>query len=594
MPSSPPITINKNYLQNLSHANWISDTTVRRGGIFTADRGANLEKLDFSIQKYCSDRNLQSNCLQVTSDLKKTFEGWVLHKMQQAQQGIWQPSDFLNPKKNEIWQNDRRNHMGAMTSLFHSLYTVEEIKRDMNKKQGAMTVEEKAAIAYMKECTEKFAAKVFAGKTMNFRLLAKKAAVVVSTAEDYMTPAERRMKELMDRLSTPSAGQKIKNLTNRAQAFRDANADRFAAQRELAGTLSETVNTLSGGASGALLETASDATVGVVQEATVGRVTAWLNDVVRQILGEHAVEAADMIFKAIGLESINQFAASVTPFLGSIYSTASGISEVAQGVKQSYAAKALSNASIVKGETAIAAVEAVAQLLKNAAEENALKGARHTAVGLGRLVADAFPGGQIASTGLGIADTILDVLTMVNSYYQDYIHMKEMNEFLKTVKDPDVASAGNTQIMSGKELFAKSPLLGAYWIMIADTSSVIGICVDDLTANTFIEQVEHIVKNHLNDLRSAAADLISSSNLVVPELSAHRLILEAKTPTPHSTYQRRFLDPMYDKFRAATIYLRVEKKLPPVEWRDRIVGISSDQYFRNNPTPPGSFPRPLP
>lgn len=535
-----------------------------------------MSKLDVAVERYCSLRNLPSSCVLSTDELKKAFEGWVTHKMQQAGRGIWQPGMFLQESYKKIWKDDRRNSKGAMTKLFESLYTREEIERDVDARRAGITTAERDAINYMKECTEKSAAKLFSGKTMNFRLLAKKVSAVVSTAEDYMTPEEIRFKRLMDRLKSESVSQKAKKAAERAQKIRNANADRFAAAQELAGNLADAVDTFSGGASGELLEKASDATVGVVEE--------WLKSAIAEIIGlSESADVAETIFAAIGLESINQFAQTITPFLGSIKATAAGTKEIANGIQQAYQANSLRSATIVKGETAKAAVESIIQYLKDAAKENAIHGARHTLVGVGRLVADAFPGGQAASTGLSIADAIVDVLFMVKSYYEDYKHMKEVNVYLRTIQDPDQSSTPNTVMVTGKEMFEKSPLLGAYWIMIENTSSVIGICVDDLTASTFIQQVEDIAKNYLNDLRSAAAEMIASSNLVIPELSAHRLILEAKNPTPHSTWQRRLVDPIYDTFRSLTIYKRVEKKFPQPDWKNRIVGISSDQYFSQNP-----------
>ena len=83
----------------------------------------------------------------------------------------------------------------------------------------------------------------------------------------------------------------------------------------------------------------------------------------------------------------------------------------------------------------------------------------------------------------------------------------------------------------------------------------------------------------MEELRSAAADLIAESSLVIPELSAHRLIVAAQSATPYSTTWSSMTESIKRSVRGWSIHKRASGVFPPPAWKSRVIGVGSDEYF---------------
>lgn len=549
-----------NYLHSLTLARWLDDTHI-----LIARRGDNLQALDRAIANYCALRSTPSQCLGATDKLKKAFESWVLHKMQQAGQGMWHPGLFQDARKNRVWQGDRRNDRGAMTRLYACLYTDAQVAATAAIQRENLLQAEREAIAYMQECTEKLAAKLFAGKTCQFRVMSTRRAAAITG------PDGRRTDDPRSAGPAPQAGR-----LDRARAYYDAHQDQWWSRARLAGQAGDNLGSAFLHTEHAVVMLRSGVTS---DDHSKARIANWLLAILSEVARDHLPASVVNAFIAVYESFFSEVVATLVPVLGPVATTMSGAMKIAQSVRQSHAAQSIEAKPFAKGQSAVAAIQAVTRLMHEQANMQGRLGARQAAFGVGRLVAELLPGGQGVSIGIAAGKAVGDLIIMFQFFMVDWKQREQVNALLAGLEDPDLPGNTRTSLSTSIDLFARCPLLAAYWVLIAETSSVIGICADDLAADSFMQQVEEISRTCLADLRSAAADLVANHPLVIPELSAHRLIAEASSATPHSTRYRRVVDTIKDSFCGWTIYRRAVRLFPAPAWKDRLVGLSSEEYF---------------
>jgi hypothetical protein len=492
-----PNTISDNYLLHLTPAQWRRDTQI-----MPPLRGSRLQQLDAAVLDYCTHRHTPTKCLAVTDGLRKAFEVWALHKIEQAGRGVLRAHALAEPANRRIWEKDRHNHSNAMTHLFNALIANSGVGGST-----ALSREELEAIRYMRECTEKLAAKLFAGKTAEFRLLESKASGRVSAAAFGALGVKSGVSSAQEVMSW------IKSLLRTA-----------AAQEPSADTMVE-------------------------------------------------------LFIESHLPAVSAAVKELMPILGTVASGATFTYSLVTAVKKKRASDAIARAPFSEGQSAVAAIKAVTQLLQEENKILALRTSKAAAVFGASLATELFPGAQAAGAGIRVAAAAANLLDLFYHYMKDWQLRARLTAYLATIQDPDTAGNQKGRLVTSVEMFREFPLLGAYWVLIADTSSVIGICADDITSKSFIAQVEHISRTHLLAVRNAAAKLVAGHRVVIPELLSHRLIAELGyfSGTPQSNFWVRVVDPIVDSFRSLVNYRRLFSKLPPPDWKDRLVGISSEE-----------------
>lgn len=557
------------YLQTLTLPKWLSDTHILIGM-----RGDNLQALDRAIANYCALRTVPSQCLAATDQLKKAFESWVLHKIQQAGQGLWHPGMFQDARKNRVWQGDRRNHQGAMTRLYECLYTDAEVAAAAATQLENLLESEREAIAYMQACAGKLGAKLFAGKTCELRVMGKRAAVTITRPGDTLGPGDLQIRAALDRLSgaprSTAAG-----LWRSGQAHWYANQERWRARatgaREAGAHMADTAENVDQALLGGARDFAS-------QAASGERVGMWLRDLLLSLLPAQAEDAVIRLFINVNRYTIEKLLEGLVPVFGPIASSLRGGEALRTAVRQTWSARAIENAPFAKSVSAMAAIDGIVRLMREEAANQRKVGLRQLGSSLTRLIVDSVPGAQGAGIALGLASSVAELGIMFIEFVDALEQRDALNAYLLNLPDPDSVQGPVSMMQINLDMFRRYPLLGAYWVLIAETSTVIGLIPEDLTASNFLQQVEEISRTHLAELRSAAAELVAKSPLVIPALSSHRLIAQAREATPHSTLWRRVADSIKDSFHAWTIYRRAVRVFPAPAWKDRLVGLSSEEY----------------
>jgi hypothetical protein len=567
-----------NYLRGLTYEKWLRDTAVSMGR-----RGEHLQALDQAIREYCTQRFDNAKCLETTLKLQDAFARWALRKA--GDHGIVNPGSVHEPQKKAIWSRDRRNHSKAITRLYDALYTEAE-------RQGAALAKtntdraEREAIEYMEECTRTLAAKLFFGKTCQFRFLAKTASAVVTRPEDRLDAQELQWRASLDGLSASAGGGRNgllspAELVDAASDLVSENRDRFTAARDLfdsvSGGLSEVAehgSDLVEAAGGGRLPFSGDS---VINQWT-DKASAWLQNVLMQLVPKDVERSAVKLFMAANSSAFGKVVKKLAPVIGPAQAIGSGLSQVAAAKLLAHRAKTIEVQRFTKGETAALAIEAIVGLMRDQAKSKRNAGLRETASATAQTVISLIPGAQLAGTSASLTSALIELIILFKEFMEDKATRDEMNRYLQAIQDPEKVGS-NINIAVGRELFEKYPLLAAYWVMIAETSSVIGLCAEDLTAHNFMQQVEQISRGPLERLRTAAAELIAESSLVIPELSAHRLIVQAQSATPYSTRLSTLSESIKRSVRGWTIYRRAAGAFPAPAWKDRIVGISNQDYF---------------
>ncbi len=565
-------SMGNNYLQGLSIERWMRDTYIALG-----HRGEALQALDQAIRDYCVQCHDNERCLQTTLNLQDAFARWAMRKA--GDYGLVNPASIHDPRKMAIWTKDRRNHSGAITKLYDALYTDADKQRGIIAQQN-LTQAEREAITYLEECTKKLAAKLFAGKTCEFRFLAKKASVAITKYEDTLDSRELAIRSSLDPLS-PSTGRSWSSLISRAEAFIDANSGRMQAAHAVGTSVSDGF----GGAyeqTVSLVESASNIHVKAgrspLSDAT-DRASTFLMSMLLRLVPDRTERSAIELFCKLNSTVFAKTVNSLMPVLGSAKSIGESVMKVTEGQLQIRSAHSIETHRFTKDESAALAIEAVTRLMRDQGESKRKEGLRQAAFATANTIISLIPGAQIAGASTGLASALVELLCLFKGFMEDKATRDAMTDYLSKIKDPDTSGSQTHDIETGRELFVKFPLLGAYWVMLADTSSIIGICAEDLTASNFMEQVEKINRTHLQALRSAAADLIAESSLVIPELSAHRLIANPKSATPYSDTMSSLSESIKRSIRGLSVYRRATGIIPTPSWKSRIVGNSSDQYF---------------
>lgn len=298
-----------------------------------------------------------------------------------------------------------------------------------------------------------------------------------------------------------------------------------------------------------------------------------------KMVPSHVERSAVDLFIKVNAMAFAKTVKSLMPVVGAVQGIGSGLVEVAKAQMKIQSAESIDAHRFSKGESAALAIEAVTRLMREQGRSKRSAALRQTASATAQTLISVIPGAQVAGSGASLASALIELLILFKEFMEDKATRDAMNRYLANVVDPDTAGSTVDDIETGRELFAKFPLLGAYWVMIADTSSVIGICAEDLTAANFMQQVERISRTHMEELRSAAADLIAESSLVIPELSAHRLIVTAQSATPYSTTWSSMTESIKRSVRGWSIHKRASGVFPPPAWKGRVIGVGSDEYF---------------
>ncbi|MBK1662680.1 hypothetical protein, partial [Paracraurococcus ruber] len=223
------------------------------------------------------------------------------------------------------------------------------------------------------------------------------------------------------------------------------------------------------------------------------------------------------------------------------------------------------------------AVRGIATLLEAEATAKAKAGTRHLTSGTAALGLVLVDGGTVSGPAVGAATVLADLLVLAAEYVEAWKHREAVNAYLEQVE-----AAGRLDV--GPGLFCHSPLLGAYYLLIAETSTVIALCLDRISQPGVMQEIETIVREDLPGVLEKASDLVAASHLVVPGLLSHRLhhdrtrVTRAKELAAGAGAATRGF---FSRLASVACFRRALGTNPPSD--PRYVGISSTEYFAQHP-----------
>lgn len=229
------------------------------------------------------------------------------------------------------------------------------------------------------------------------------------------------------------------------------------------------------------------------------------SDLIKNVLGDvwDMPELAEVVLEVLG-EALADLAKSIAPAVGFVMSGAKTAYYGLQTISQTKDVITLhgSEEGFMAGDPQ-AAFEAVQRLMKRELKKTsmrlAISASETTAKGLG-LFADA---GTATTTAVGTAAALGRLLVTLNALRVDCLEMRAANKILQKPDSID------------RTIFAKNPLLGSYFLLCADTSTIVNFMFENVGRAGFQYEVERAVKKHIDPTLKIASHLMYEHRMML-------------------------------------------------------------------------------
>ena len=221
----------------------------------------------------------------------------------------------------------------------------------------------------------------------------------------------------------------------------------------------------------------------------------------------------DQVFQALHLGSMEQFAAELAPFVGAISSGGKAIVGWIGVIKQQYSQYRIQEMrpAIAAGDPE-AAFDALSELLDreiaSAAARAAVKTGAFTAKTAGAF-ADA---GAVTGPVVGVLEILAEVIQSIVEYVRDHKECETANQMLRV---------GALNL----ELFNACPILGCYFLVIQDHSTIINFAVGEYGTANWMFDVERLVSK-VQVVLEKCRELVRLSRLEILGMSGAKGLVE--------------------------------------------------------------------
>jgi hypothetical protein len=187
------------------------------------------------------------------------------------------------------------------------------------------------------------------------------------------------------------------------------------------------------------------------------------------------------VLKTLKLGNVETFAANLAPLLGTISSGGKAISGWVGVAKTAWtkSGAAESRYAFAAGDPE-AALDAVLKLLNRELASKTAKASVATGAFTGKLLGTFADGGAITGPVLGILETLAEIFQTIVEFVTDYKEIQLANELLRV---------GALNL----ELFEICPILGCYFLVIQDHSTIINIAVGEYGTPDFVFDAERLI-----------------------------------------------------------------------------------------------------
>jgi len=237
---------------------------------------------------------------------------------------------------------------------------------------------------------------------------------------------------------------------------------------------------------------------------------------VNSILGQAASDPImqQMIMTTIG-KSMSDLIAQIAPGVGLAYSTSMATYNSYQALSAAKSAHSIKNAHLgLLPEAPAAAFQAVKTLIERERDTRAVLAGTHGLEAAAKAAGIFLDAGAATGTAASIIATSSRLVVSLHLLKKDWDETRAVKDILQK------------PWLIDKTIFAKSPLLGCYFLLSADTWMIVNLVCEDFGKPGFKYDVEQAVKQHINPLLNVAGQCIVTHRMTltgpVPKLTVLR------------------------------------------------------------------------
>jgi len=377
---------------------------------------------------------------------------------------------FEQSKQGKDWKQSVRNQKGAVTNLYRALADVDKRK---------LSLEEIEAMKYISHAQSMALAKMFDSKQLRF-----KSNTVVGTFQ--------------------GASGKWDTFKNGVASVKTVGST--------AHTVYSSVDKIKTGAD--LLHKGGKAAVMGASKTAMAKNFSDIESKIREFCKELCPGIdPNHVFTALHLGGVEHFAANLAPFVGVISSGGKAVLgwvSVARKAYSMYDLKGYADAFAPKDPSA--AFDAVLVLVKRELHSQIAKASVATTAFSGKALGVWADAGAVTGPVIGLLELLAEIFQTIVEYVRDYKECQAANEALRV---------GALNL----DLFTVSPVLGCYFLVVQDHSTIINFAVGDYGTPNWMFDVEQLVLK-INDVLEKCRDLIRESRLEIPDMKNVKGLVE--------------------------------------------------------------------
>lgn len=432
---------------------------------------ANIPSFDDWMKKTYSLTSPRSDLLKKVDEALKTYDTAKTPVNREALKVALDRWRFEQSKQGKDWRKSVRNEKNAVSDLHRALTDIS------NRKLSPAELE---AMQYISRMQAMALQKMFEGKTLQFRpsTLMGAASGAGSKWERYKAGAE----------SLSTGGSTVKSVVSAGQGIKAG-----------AGLLAQ------GGRAGAIGASQSQ------MAGTLGTIKTKVYEFCRELCP--GIDP-NHVFTALHLGSVEQFAVTLSPFIGGISAGGKALIGWIGVAKKAWDASSISDTRYAFApKDPEAAFDALLELLDREINSEVASASIKTVSFTGKMLGAFADGGAVTGPVLGLLEILADIFQTIVEYVRDYKDCQAGAEMLRL---------GALNL----DLFKVCPILGCYFLVVQDHSTIINFSVGDYGTTGWMFDVERLVAK-IGPVLDKARVFINVSRLEIPGMAHAKGIVEA-------------------------------------------------------------------
>ena len=384
---------------------------------------------------------------------------------------------FEQSKQGKDWTKSVRNSKGAVTNLYRALQDVDKRK---------LTPEEIEAMKYISHAQALALAKMFDGKQLRF-----KPSTLVGVAQGAGSKFERFKTGAGSAITAASTAKKLHSGVQNVQK------------------------------GVALLHQGGKAAVMNADKAQIAKDVSGITTKIKEFCKELCPGIdPNHVFTALHLGQVETFASSVAPFVGAISSGGKAVIGWIGVAKSAYSTHAMAGLRYAFAPVdPEAAFDALSEVMERDLASKTAKASVSTVAFTGKILGAFADYGAVTGPVIGMMELLAEIFQAIVEYVRDFMECKRANELLRI---------GALNL----EIFQASPILGCYFLVVQDHSTIINFAVGEYGTPNWMFDVEQLVKK-INKALEKSRDLIRENRLEIPEFANYKGVVEQSYSVKH-------------------------------------------------------------